>query len=86
MENYLIGWVLNFGLLGCIGLLLATYTVPVRLICRQEFPAQVALLSFMLISLTNNALTVKTPALVLFVVALVCRYRSPDRSLASNSH
>lgn len=61
VENYLIGWVLNFGLLGCIGLLLATYTVPVRLICRQEFPAQVALLSFMLISLTNNALTVKTP-------------------------
>ncbi|WP_114974393.1 exopolysaccharide biosynthesis protein VpsF [Vibrio cholerae] len=86
VENYLIGWVLNFGLLGAIGLLLATYTVPVRLIYRQEFPAQVALLSFMLISLTNNALTVKTPALVLFVVALVCRYRSSDRSLASKSH
>lgn len=86
VENYLIGWVLNFGLLGAIGLLLATYTVPVRLIYRQELPAQVALLSFMLISLTNNALTVKTPALVLFVVALVCRYRSSDRSLASKSH
>ncbi|PAR27071.1 exopolysaccharide biosynthesis protein VpsF [Vibrio metoecus] len=86
VENYLIGWVLNFGLVGCIGLLLATYTVPVRLNYRQEFPAQVALLSFMLISLTNNALTVKTPALMLLVVALVCRYRSSDRSLANKSH
>lgn len=84
VENYLIGWVLNFGILGCLGLLLATYLVPLTLVFRQALPSQIALLSFMLISMTNNALTVKTPALMLLVVMLTCGYRLPERSSATS--
>ncbi|MEW4580378.1 VpsF family polysaccharide biosynthesis protein, partial [Vibrio cholerae] len=58
VENYLIGWVLNFGLLGCIGLLFSTYLVPFMLVYKQGWSAKVVLISFILISVTNNALTV----------------------------
>ncbi|MCR9386707.1 hypothetical protein CGT98_06900 [Vibrio metoecus] len=85
VENYLIGWVLNFGLLGSLGLLLAAYWVPLMLVIRQSISAKVALLSFVLISLTNNALTVKTPALMLLVVVLVCSYRTFDSQLVNNN-
>ncbi|ENM5751983.1 exopolysaccharide biosynthesis protein VpsF [Vibrio mimicus] len=82
VENYLIGWVLNFGILGCLCLLLATYIVPSKLVSHQSQAAKIALLSFILISLTNNALTVKTPAMMLLMVVLVCCYRPSDSSLA----
>lgn len=85
VENYLIGWVLNFGILGCIGLLFATFLVPLALVYRQEWLSKIALLSFMLISVTNNALTVKTSALMLLIVVLVCHYRSPNSQLANNN-
>ncbi|OXX48363.1 hypothetical protein B9J93_04655 [Vibrio sp. V17_P4S1T151] len=81
VENYVIGWVLNFGLLGCIGLLLSTYLVPFMLVYKQEWSAKIALLSFILISVTNNALTVKTPALMFLVVVLSCHYRSSNHHL-----
>ncbi|MGC9552975.1 exopolysaccharide biosynthesis protein VpsF [Vibrio metoecus] len=76
VENYLIGWVLNFGLLGCIGLLFSTYLVPFMLIYKQGWSAKIVLISFILISVTNNALTVKTPALMFLVMVLSCYYRS----------
>ncbi|EMK6863091.1 hypothetical protein V9J67_003493, partial [Vibrio cholerae] len=76
VENYLIGWILNFGLLGCIGLLFSTYLVPFMLVYKQGWSAKVVLISFILISVTNNALTVKTPALMFLMVVLACCYRS----------
>lgn len=84
VENYLIGWVLNFGLLGCIGLLFSTYLVPFMLVYKQEWSAKIVLLSFILISVTNNALTVKTPALMFLVVVLSCHYRSSKHSLTTS--
>ncbi|HGF7511333.1 exopolysaccharide biosynthesis protein VpsF [Vibrio cholerae] len=81
VENYLIGWVLNFGLLGCIGLLLSTYLVPLMLVYKQEWSAKIVLFSFILISVTNNALTVKTPALMFLMVVLSCCYRSSNQNL-----
>ncbi|KQA21382.1 membrane protein [Vibrio metoecus] len=78
VENYLIGWVLNFGLLGCIGLLSSTYLVPFMLVYKQGWSAKIVLISFILISVTNNALTVKTPALMFLVMVLSCYYRSSE--------
>lgn len=84
VENYLIGWVLNFGLLGCMGLLFSTYLVPFMLVYKQEWSAKIVLLSFILISVTNNALTVKTPALMFLVVVLSCHYRSSKCRLTNS--
>lgn len=81
VENYLIGWILNFGLLGCIGLLFSTYLVPFMLVYKQGWSAKVVLISFILISVTNNALTVKTPALMFLMVVLACCYRSSNQNL-----
>ncbi|WP_154172309.1 exopolysaccharide biosynthesis protein VpsF [Vibrio metoecus] len=84
VENYLIGWILNFGLLGCMGLLFSTYLVPFMLVYKQEWSAKIVLLSFILISVTNNALTVKTPALMFLVVVLSCHYRSSKYYLTNS--
>ncbi|MGL4191906.1 VpsF family polysaccharide biosynthesis protein [Vibrio misgurnus] len=81
VENYLIGWILNFGIFGCIALWLASFIVPVKLVWQQPLANQISLLSFVLISMTNNALTVKTPALMLLVFTLACCYRGPERSV-----
>ncbi|HHI5408913.1 TPA: VpsF family polysaccharide biosynthesis protein [Vibrio metoecus] len=83
VENYLIGWVLNFGIFGCLGLIFSVYIIPFMLACKQDLTTKIVLLSFIFISVTNNALTVKTPALIFLVVVLSCHYRSSNQNTTS---
>jgi len=70
IENYIIGWVVNFGLLCTILLMISCYSVVVNLAFTRCFKLLIPLLVFISVSVTNNALTSKTPALLLFFSSL----------------
>jgi len=71
IENYLIGWIVSFGLISTLLLIVSCYTLPVKLVKNHSIKIGVCLTVFIIASLTNNALTTKTPALfLLFNVTL----------------
>ncbi len=70
IENYLIGWIVSFGLICTFLLIVSCYKLPVKLARNSNIRVSVALIVFIIVSLTNNALTTKTPALLLFFSAL----------------
>lgn len=70
IENYIIGWIVNFGLIGTFLLFLSCYRVPVRLLAKNNMGVNVALIVFLFVSVTNNALTTKTPALLFLFSAM----------------
>ncbi|SEA34045.1 VpsF family polysaccharide biosynthesis protein [Microbulbifer marinus] len=72
IENYLVAWILSFGVVGAGLLLFATYRLPLRLVSYGDWAMGVSLLSFIIISLTNNSLSAKTPALLFLMVTLFC--------------
>lgn len=72
IENYLIGWIVSFGLIGTIPLLMSVFTMPIKIVSKLGLNEKVSLLSFLVISITNNALAVKTTALLFIITVLVC--------------
>ncbi|VVQ02156.1 hypothetical protein PS914_04177 [Pseudomonas fluorescens] len=82
IENYLIGWVFSFGIIGCGLLIIAFLTLLFRLFSLSDFYGRIAIASFFIASLGNNSLSSKTPALflVLFAVTLLIRINSLSKS------
>lgn len=80
IENYLIGWIVSFGLLGAIPLLISVFCLPIKMVMSMPLNAKVAVMTLFLVSITNNALTVKTTALLLFFITLVSLYRQDIKS------
>lgn len=72
VENYLIGWVLSFGAVGALVLFFSIFSVPIKIAFRGGLDIKLAVFSFVLLSLTNNALSVKTQAVLLLVFAVFC--------------
>lgn len=72
IENYLIGWIVSFGLLGAIPLLISVFCLPVKMVMSMPLNAKVAVMTLFLVSITNNALTVKTAVLLFFFTVLTC--------------
>lgn len=75
VENYIIGWILNFGIIGCLLLLVATFLLSVKYALTGDIMAIISVMSFVAISVCNNALTAKTPALMFLFLALACARR-----------
>jgi Sec-independent protein secretion pathway component TatC len=75
IENYIIAWIMSFGLLGAIPLLLSSFILPLRMVKSMSLNAKVTVLTFAIISISNNALATKTPALLLLSLTLVCLYK-----------
>ncbi|MBQ4834143.1 VpsF family polysaccharide biosynthesis protein [Pseudoalteromonas sp. MMG010] len=79
IENYIIGWVVSFGLLCTMLLMISCYSVAVNLAFKRGIKLFVPLLVFVSVSVTNNALTSKTPALLLlfssFYLYATCRIK-----------
>jgi len=68
IENYIIGWIISFGIICTILLFLSCYKLPLKIaLGKNRNAALVALVVFILVSLTNNALTTKTPALFFLI-------------------
>ncbi len=76
IENYVVGWILSFGLFATILLLIACFKIPIHLIFKSGVQLKVAFLVLLGASVTNNALTTKTPVLLLFFSCLYLAYVS----------
>lgn len=76
IENYVVGWILSFGLFATILLLIACFKIPIHLIFKSGVQLKVAFLVLLGASVTNNALTTKTPVLLLFFSCLYLAYAS----------
>ncbi len=72
IENYLVGWLFSFGLLGAVPLLISVFNMPIRMVANMPLNAKVSLMSLFLVSITNNALSVKTTVLLFVFTALTC--------------
>lgn len=70
IENYLIGWIVSFGIISTFLLVLSCYKIPIKLLTKSNVGVSVALIVFVMVSLTNNALTTKTPALIFLFSAM----------------
>ncbi|NMM39540.1 VpsF family polysaccharide biosynthesis protein [Pseudoalteromonas arctica] len=71
IENYIIGWIVSFGIICTALLFLSCYKLPLKIaLGRNRNSSRVALVVFILVSLTNNALTTKTPALLFLISAM----------------
>ncbi|TMP50787.1 hypothetical protein CWB58_14540 [Pseudoalteromonas sp. S201] len=71
IENYIIGWIVSFGIICTVLLFLSCYKLPLKIaLGKNRNSAKIALIVFILVSLTNNALTTKTPALLFLISAM----------------
>lgn len=71
IENYIIGWIVSFGIICTALLFLSCYKLPLKIaLGKNRNSSRVALVVFILVSLTNNALTTKTPALLFLISAM----------------
>ncbi|MBT2153189.1 hypothetical protein KKI34_15775, partial [Pseudoalteromonas tetraodonis] len=82
IENYIIGWTVSFGVICTVLLFLSCYKLPFRLVFgKNKVMGKVTIFIFLLVSLTNNALTAKTPALLLLLSTLYIYYSTQEEKL-----
>lgn len=75
VENYIVAWVLYYGLVGALPLSIALLYFLGKLAVYSSLYVKLSLISFILTSLTNNALTSKTPVLLFLFVSIACFYQ-----------
>lgn len=75
IENYLIGWLFTFGLLGSIPLFYSVFCPLSYLFLKGCYLERLSVFSFVVIGVSNNSLTTKTPILLLL---FTCLYSSID--------
>lgn len=87
IENYLVGWIFTFGLVGAVPLFVTVFVPLGYFAVSGNYIERVTILSFALVSITNNSLTTKTPALLLLFTCLYLAKSLRERLLArQNSH
>ncbi|WP_019276014.1 VpsF family polysaccharide biosynthesis protein [Vibrio coralliilyticus] len=87
IENYLVGWIFTFGLVGAVPLFVTVFVPLGYFAVSGNYIERVTILSFALVSITNNSLTTKTPALLLLFTCLYLATSLRERLLArQNSH
>lgn len=75
IENYLIGWIFSFGLVGCGMLIISFAMLLLRLFTLSDFYGKICIASFFVASLGNNSLSSKTPALFLVLTVVILNIR-----------
>lgn len=75
IENYLIGWLLTYGLIAAFLLFISSYIFIYILFKAGDFNVKVSALAFFAIAAGNNSLMTKTPALLLLTLAMFCVVR-----------
>ncbi|MGR5528348.1 VpsF family polysaccharide biosynthesis protein [Vibrio alfacsensis] len=70
IENFFIGWIFKFGLIGAIPLLFVTTALILTFVFNIRNLALYAAPVFFLTSITNNSLTTKTPTLLFMLTVL----------------
>lgn len=72
IENYLIGWIITFGFIGAIPLFVGIYSLPIKLTTQIDSKATLSVFILFFTSITNNALSIKTPVVLLIVICFAC--------------
>lgn len=72
IENYFVAWIVEFGLLGALPMLLSIFPVLFYFFVCGDGVSRAAIVNFTVISLSNNALATKTPILLFLYVFLAC--------------
>lgn len=85
IENYLIGWVFSFGIVGCGLLILSFLMLLYRLFRLSDFYGKICIASFFIASLGNNSLSSKTPALFLVLTVVILNIRANSLSRKTES-
>ncbi|MGR5130757.1 VpsF family polysaccharide biosynthesis protein [Vibrio alfacsensis] len=75
IENFVIAWIISFGLICTIPLLLVLSIMFGSLTRKVGGLAFMAVPAFFLVSITNNSLTTKTPAILLMISVLFAVHR-----------
>lgn len=74
IENYLIGWVFTFGLIGALPLVFCLFYPLYFFFRKGDWRTKVTILSFVVVSVSNNSLTTKTTVLFFFYIVLLLSY------------
>lgn len=79
IENYFIGWIFTFGLIGTIPLAMCVF-MPLYYFSRNgDYSSKLSVLIFFLVGITNNSLTTKTPVLLLLFSVLYLNLIQVDK-------
>lgn len=80
IENYVIGWILFFGSIVAILLLISIFSIPFKIFMMGDNAVKITIFSFALISISNNSLSTKTPALFFLLVITLCKLGLENKS------
>tara|TARA_B100000700_G_scaffold131223_1_gene146787 strand:+ start:571 stop:1818 length:1248 start_codon:yes stop_codon:yes gene_type:complete len=83
IENYLVGWIFNFGLIGAVPLFIAAFLPLGYFFYHGNLVSRTAIGVFMIVGVTNNSLTTKTPVLLLLYCALFCALKLQQKAQQS---
>jgi len=86
IENYFIGWIFTFGLLGAIPLFLAVFVPLIYFFANGDFIDKLSVFSFILVGFSNNSLTTKTPVLLLLFTCLYLSLSVKKNLLLTNQY
>ncbi|MDD9178995.1 MULTISPECIES: VpsF family polysaccharide biosynthesis protein [Aliivibrio] len=79
IENFIIAWIYKFGLIGMLPLLSMLVIMLLSLAVKARGFASFAVLTFLIVSISNNSLSTKTPALLFMFSALYLCFRLRER-------
>jgi hypothetical protein len=71
IENVWLGWIFQFGIVATVPLILTLINMLFRLGKNIGY-LRIIIVLFLIVCSANNSLATKTPALMLFVIAIVC--------------
>lgn len=75
VENYIIGWLLNYGFVGALPLIISFFCFLFALFKNSTFLVRVAVIAFTVVSVSNNSLASKNPALLYFFITYAAVYQ-----------
>ncbi|MDD1792969.1 VpsF family polysaccharide biosynthesis protein [Enterovibrio sp. ZSDZ42] len=79
IENFIIAWIYKFGLIGTLPLLSMLLITLFSLAIKARGLAFLSILTFLIVSISNNSLSTKTPALLFMFSALYLCFRLREK-------
>ena len=76
IENYFVGWIFQFGIIGAVPLFLSISMLLSKAFFSHTIEYKLVIISFFIVSISNNSLASKTPVLLLLFAAIFCATNS----------
>ncbi len=74
IENYIIGWIYTFGLIGAVPLFISFIYPIYFFFMKGQWPIKVTIIGFLIVALSNNSLNTKTVTLFFLYLVLLLLY------------